>query len=256
MFVSKATPETLTGLKVGLPSFISNMSYSLPLVLTQKYLNMAATAVGAYETVVAVWAVTQKLETLALGISIAFSNAYVPAASYSHGAKRLNRALWLFIHATWIGTLLSSMIAAVIVFAPGEVALIWSSDKSFATWCSESLPKAFYSSPLVGYHYTGSALLQALHFVGRASLLGVFTMLLPWPIFSSILYFTGKSDPARIFWIYVLNDVFATIVTSLFLIKPIRMLLAAPPDVRFEDREEVKPSDESRQPLRFEDKST
>jgi Na+-driven multidrug efflux pump len=240
MFVSKPTPETWTGLKVGFPAFINNMSYSVPLVLTQKYLNMAATAVGAYETVVAVWAVVQKLEALAYGICIAFSTGFVPAASYGFGAKRLNRVLWLFVHATWMGTICSSLITSVIVFLPGKVALIWGSDPSFVSWCEECLPKAFYTCLLVGYQYTASALLQALHFVGAASALSVLTMLLPWPTFSSILYFTGKEDPARIMWTYCLNDGFSVIVTTLFLIKPAMMLWSAPPDALFEDRKEVK----------------
>jgi hypothetical protein len=70
--------------------------------------------------------------------------------------------------------------------------------------------------------------LQALHLAGLASALALITSLVPFPLFSAILYFTGKNDPARIMWTYVMSDAFSTIVTTLFLIKPAKMLKESP----------------------------
>jgi hypothetical protein len=49
-----------------------------------------------------------------------------------------------------------------------------------------------------------------------------------WPLFTSMLYFTKKNDPARVIWTYDMNDVFSVIVMTLFLIKPAKMLKSAP----------------------------
>lgn len=226
MFLAKFGPETATGLRVGIPTLISNMSYSLPLLLCQKYLNMAATAVGAYEDIVAVWAVVQKIEELAYGIAIAFATALAPAAAYAFGAKRLNRVLWLFVHATWLGAILPAIVTVPVIFWPGKVALIWDSDPGFVRWCEDFFPRAFYGAVLVGYQYMAASVMQSLHFLLRASVHSVLTDLLPWPVFASIMYYTGKTDPARIMWIYVMSDLYSAVVTTLFLITPFRMLLA------------------------------
>jgi Na+-driven multidrug efflux pump len=226
MFVGKFGPETCTGLKVGIPALISNMSYSLPLLLCQKYLDMAATAIGAYEDIVAVWAVLQKIEELAYGIAIAIATALAPATAYAFGAKRFKRVFWLFVHATWLGALLPGIATIPVIFWPGKVALIWDSDAGFVRWCQDFFPRAFYGSILVGYQYMAASLMQSLHFLLRASLHSVLTDLLPWPVFASIMYYTGKSDPARLMWIYLMSDVYSAVVTTLFLITPFKMLLA------------------------------
>jgi hypothetical protein len=127
----------------------------------------------------------------------------------------------------------------VIIIWPGKVGLIWGADGEFLHWCREMLPIGFYTCWTGGYQSTGGSLLQALHYAGVASGLAILTGLLSSPLFSAMLYFTGKNDPARIMWAYVMNDVFSVIVTTLFLIKPLKMLKAGSEEENEEDKKKV-----------------
>jgi Na+-driven multidrug efflux pump len=228
MFLQKPSRETWTALKVGLPSYIINLSYAVPLVLTQKFLNLSAAAVGAYETVIAVWGVNQKLLALLYGICSAFATGYTSPASYAFASKRSNRVFWLWIHATWIGTLFASILGLIIITLPGPIGAIWGGDPEFVFWCQQLLPRTFYGSWTIGFQQTGAGLMQALHYAGVASGMAVLTDLLPPPLFSTLLYFTEKGNPARVMWTFAMSDAFCFVVTSLFLIKPGQMLQAAP----------------------------
>ena len=230
MFISKPTIETWKGLKVGFASLVSNVSYTIPLILMQKYVNLASTAIGQYDAVIAVWAVIEKLYQLCGGICVPFSYGLLPASSYAFGAQRLNRVMWLFIHATWISTVISVLMSIFIIAIPDKIALIWSSDPVFVDWVKRMVPKVFYTTIVMAIQYTAPAILQAMVMVLQSTLLSVITLLLPLPMFSSILYFTDKTNPERIIWTYALNDAFSLVVCILFLIPPGRLTLKAPKD--------------------------
>ena len=72
MFCRKFSPESWASLKIGFASLVSNFTVSLPEILLQKFLNMAATAVGEYETVIKVWGVIEKLYQFVGGANDAF----------------------------------------------------------------------------------------------------------------------------------------------------------------------------------------
>lgn len=234
----KPSPETYKALKVGLGSLASNLSYVLPLLLLQKYVNMAASAVRRYETVLAVWAVIEKLYQLVSGICSGFQNGFLPAAAFAFGAERLNRLVWLFFHATWFSTVLSVLLGLIIVIIPGQVASMWDSDPEFIKWARAMLPKAFYTAPCVVFQYMVPALLQAMQRVWASSTVSIITMLLPMPIFSSIMYFTGKEDPARMLWSYTLNDSWSLLASAVFVIAPLRALWKAPKDGEIDAEEQ------------------
>ena len=232
MFISKPSKETQQGLRLGLSSLMSIVSYSLPMILMQKYVNNASKSISneTYETVVAIWAVIEKLYQLVGGVCIGFSLGMSPAASYAFGAKRLNRTMWLYLHTTWVATAISLVFAIIIIIRPHKICLIWSRDEEFVYWARRMVPKVFYTTLLIGYQYTTPCLLQAMQRVLASALLSILTLLLPMPVFSSILYFTDKTDPARVLWTYALNDGFSAIACSLFLISPGKLLWRAPLD--------------------------
>lgn len=234
MFFQKPTYETWEACKVGFASFIEQISATIPCILMQKYVNMASSAIGQYDVVIAVWAVIEKLYQLVGGICIAFSYGLLPSASYAFGANRMNRVMWLFTHATWISTAISVVMSVIIMTIPGKLALIWDDDPNFVSWCKRMVPKVFYTCVCLAIQYTCPAILQAMNRVAAANSVGVLTLLLPLPIFSSILYFTKKDDPERIMWTYALNDVYSIVMCSVFLIKPGKSVWKEPKDEELE----------------------
>ena len=234
MFFKKPTVETWEACKVGFASFIEQISVAIPCIVMQKYVNMASSVIGQYNVVIAVWAVIEKLYQLVGGICIGFSYGLLPAASYAYGANRMNRVMWLFIHATWISTAISVGMSIIIMTIPHKLALIWDTETNFVSWCVKTVPKVFYMCVCLAIQYTCPAVLQAMNRVAAANSVSVLTLLLPLPIFSSILYFTKKDDPERIMWTYPLNDIYSGIMCVLFLIKPGKFCWKEPKDEELE----------------------
>jgi Na+-driven multidrug efflux pump len=230
MFISKPSRETCEALQLGLSSLAAQLAGTFPILLMQKYVNLAATSIGEYETVIAVWAVTEKLYLLIGGACIGFSFGLLPGAALAYGANRLNRVFWLAVHALWIATALSTALSVILIFAPGTVAKLWSSDPNFIRWCKKMIPIPVYTVPAIGFQYLAPVLLQAMQRVRASVILSTFTMLISVPIFATILYFTGKDDPSRVLWSSAINDGWTIIMGSVFLIKPIKEMLSVPKD--------------------------
>jgi Na+-driven multidrug efflux pump len=230
MFVRRFSPETLGALRVGFGSFAANLSFTLPTILMQKWVNEAALAIGLYDTIIAVWAVIEKVYQLVGGITIGFAYGLLPAGAFAFGAGRLNRLLRLFAWAALLGGVCSTVPGFVVAFLPAQIARLWDSDPVFLEWARRLIPKAFYTTAFVSLQNTAPALLQGMQRVGASACLSVATFLLPLPVFSTILYFTKKGDPERILWAYVGNDCFSLLVCAAVLVRPLRALLRAPKD--------------------------
>lgn len=56
---------------------------------------------------------------------------------------------------------------------------------------------------------------QATQKVFLSTVIALVTQIVPFPIFSTILYFTDKNNPARLMWTYALGDVFSFLICSL-----------------------------------------
>lgn len=230
MFIRKFSPESWASLKIGFASLVSNFTVSLPEILLQKFLNMAAIAVGEYETVIQVWGVIEKLYQFVGGANDAFSIGFLPAASYAYGAHRYNRVLRLFMHTNWVTIFISVVYSIFMIFFPRQIASIWSKDQKFLEKCESMIPKVFYITVLFPIQYTVPSLLQSMQKVALSSIVAGVTSMLPIPLFSCILYYTDKKNPDRIMWTYCLSDIFASILCFLFIIPSLRKLWPEPKD--------------------------
>ena len=230
MFCRKFSHESWVSLKIGFASLVSNFTVSLPEILLQKFLNMAATAVGEYDTVIKVWGVIEKLYQFVGGANDAFSIGFLPAASYAFGAHRYNRLLRLFLHTNWVTILISVVYSFFMIFFPSQIASIWSKDPLFLEKCKSMIPKVFYVTALFPIQYTVPSYLQAMQKVAQSSIVAGVTSMLPIPLFSCILYYTGKKNPDRIMWTYALSDIFASVLCFLFCIPSVSKLFKEPKD--------------------------
>lgn len=239
MFCKKFSHESWVSLKIGFASLVSNFTVSLPEILLQKFLNLAATAVGEYNTVIKVWGVIEKLYQFVGGANDAFSIGFLPAASYAYGAHRYNRLLHLFMHTNWVTILISVIYSIFMIFFPSEIASIWSKDKDFLEKCKSMIPKVFYMTALFPIQYTVPSFLQSMQKVAQSSLVAGITSLFPIPIFSCILYYTDKKNPDRIMWTYCLADLFASILCFIFVIPGIRKIWNEPKDELLNNSDEI-----------------
>ncbi|OHS95112.1 MatE family protein [Tritrichomonas foetus] len=224
MFGKKFSQQTFSALRVGFSSFVQSISLTLPVLLMQKYFNEAAKAIDIYDVAIQLWAVIEKLYQITGGICIAFSQGLLPTASYAYGAGRLNRMSKLVIHAYWLATSISTIFSLFMIALPSQIASIWSTEPDFIYWSKRLVPITFYSSVCFSSNYIAPTVLQAMKRVMASTLLSFLTLLLPIPVFSTILYFTKKDDPGRILYTYTMNDVYSFIVSLIFLIKPMKIL--------------------------------
>jgi Na+-driven multidrug efflux pump len=230
MFIEPFTEETKHALKMGISTLVENLSLTFPTMLMQKFVNMAAQRIGKYNEVLVVWAINEKLYLIIGGICIGFAQGYLMSASFAAGARLFKRFFSLTLHALWISTLTSTLLSLVIVFAPRTISKPWTEDPSILDVSENMLPIMFYTSFTLGLQYIAPAALQALKKVKRATILCFVTLLIPMPLFSTILYFTGdgKTNPARIFYTYTCNDMFAVLCCGIFIAVPIYKIWKLP----------------------------
>lgn len=227
MFFSKFSKETSPALRLGLSTLVENLSLSLPLLLLQKYFNSAATEIHEYDNCITSWAIVEKLYLLIGGVCIGFSQGFLPAATYAYGARQYRRYTRLMLHSLWLSTLWSTVFSAVVILFPRQIVSFWSTDKHFQDIAVQIVPVLFYTALTLGIQYVVPCALQSMLRVFLSTTLSVLTLLLPMPVFSTILYFTGdgKKNPRRMMFTYTFNDVYAVILCFLFAVVPIYKLL-------------------------------
>lgn len=224
MLFKKFSSESWESLKIGLASLVGFLTVSIPEILLQKYLNMAATHQDQYDVCIKVWGVIEKLYQFVGGTNDAFAIGFVPAASFAFGSHQYKRLLKLFWHTNWITIVLSVIYSIFVIFFPSQIASIWSKDHEFLIKCKSMIPKVFYVTVLFPIEYTVPCFLQALQKVAQSTILGAMIYLVPIPLFSTILYFTDKNNPDRLMWTYVLSDSFGAILCTIFAIPSLKML--------------------------------
>ena len=221
-FFQKFSKHTHSALKSGFSAFVNQVAMTLPCVLIQKYLSSAASAEGVKTEVMGVWHIMARVYTMCTMVMSAFVSAFLPAASFAYGGGFGERLLWLSFHIFWIGTIWSTICSVAFSVFPRQICSIWSSDESFSDWLEKMIPPSVYTAFLTPMRSVVSALLQSMKRGNMASILNFLAQLVALPVFSSILYFTGKDKPARIVWCYVYTDSFAFVVSCCFAIIPIR----------------------------------
>ena len=178
----------------------------------------------------AIWSVDEELSHFIASFCTGFQEGMIPSCSYAFGAKRFNRMVRLFTHALWIPTLILAVLSVILILEPDKVARIWFKDPEFLEWSKKMLPKTYYLAILLPLQHMAIGFIQSMQKDKLASILSFISYLLPLPIFSSILYFTKKNDPARLFYSYPAMDFFASLLCIFFIIPPIRKMLKEPKD--------------------------
>ena len=197
MFKNPISPELSKAMVYAIPNWVSFVAYSFPMVIYQKVFSKAAASTGEYGTVMAVWTVFIRLQEILVAIPNAAGQGMVPAASYAYGAKNYSRIRSLFLHALWISSLWGVLFTAVMYFFPGPISRIWSKDGRFEYWIKELIPTAFYFAAFIGAQFCGPDLLQTLQKVVPATVLSIFTMVIPIPVLSLIAEKLYPTSPRR-----------------------------------------------------------
>jgi Na+-driven multidrug efflux pump len=221
LFFQKFSPESYAALRAGFATLIMHLSTTIPAIFMQKYVALAAQEIGQFEDVMAIWNVLLRVYRLSICLVLALNTTFIPAVSYAFGRGEFFRILKLTGHVSWITFLWAIICEAVICLAPRQLGRIWSSRDSFLDWVERLLPKAFYAAVLAPAPYIGVAFLNSVKRPLLSSVLSIVTNLLPLPAFSTALYFTGKGDPGRVIYAYVIRDGFSFVIALGLIARPL-----------------------------------
>ena len=230
MLIKKPSRESWMGFKLSISSFLGSLGYFLPIVVIQKYINQAANRIGKYNVIMAIWGINEKINQIVGAFCGGFQTGLVPGCSYAFGAKRLNRMVRIFFHSLWIPTIIVTLISVVLIFAPDKVSSIWSKDPEFLHWSKILVPRIYYLTFLFPIQYVAVGFIMSMQRERLAAILSFISYLFPLPIYSSVLYYSKKNDPARIFYSYPLMDITASIIFVIAIISPVRKALKEPKD--------------------------
>ncbi|KAH0792823.1 MatE family protein [Histomonas meleagridis] len=212
-FINKFDKATIGALGTGASSLGLNLSVTIPAIFIQKFVATAASNIGSYNTVMAIWNAYTRLFQVTMCVPNAINAAYLPSASYAFGKRKIKRVFQLTFHAVWIAAAWGALVTFVVSVFPRDVAKLWSTDNEFLDWSEKILTVCFYTIILASIKFIVISYLQVTQMVITAVVLSVVTELVPLPCFAALLHYTGKKDdPRRIFFAYICNDILAIVV--------------------------------------------
>lgn len=224
MFCKKFSPEASHALRVGFSTLIENLSANLPDIIIQKYLGESANAIGQYNEILSVWNVLLRLFYFIVCVCIGLVQGLLPSASYAFGANRLRRVRNLAFHTFWIGTVWLTIIEAVVLPNSALVASIWLNEEKFKDWARLLFPNSMYTMILYMFRYTSVTVLQAVGEILPATILSILILLIPIPVFSTIMFFACDKDPVKLVQAFLWNDIWGAVICILMSLWKLRFL--------------------------------
>ncbi|KAK8834246.1 hypothetical protein M9Y10_035714 [Tritrichomonas musculus] len=230
MFIHKFTPETKSALKLGLSTLIENLSANLPDIVIQKWLGNSGNAIGEYNVVISSWNVTIRIYMFIVCINNGIAQGLLPTASFAFGARRLKRLRNLAFHALWIGTAWNALCEVIVISCPRSLAKIWVKEKKFLDMTEKFFKNGFYCIVLAMFKLVSITTLQSCKKIVISIIQSIFTLLIPIPLFSTILYLTDKKNPPRLLFSFLITDLLAFTITLVVIVVNLRFLFKKDPD--------------------------
>ncbi|KAK8864950.1 hypothetical protein M9Y10_010477 [Tritrichomonas musculus] len=231
MFCNKFTPETKSALKLGLSTLVELLSGNLPDIIIQKWLGNTGNAIGMYNEVLSSWNVIIRVYMFVICINNGIAQGLLPSASFAFGAKRLKRLRNLALHSLWIGTSWDLLCEIIIIFNARSVARIWLKDEAFLDLAEKFFKNGLWTMFLAMVKFVSITTLQACKKVVISIIQSIVTLLIPIPLFSTILYLTDKDNPPRLLYAFVLTDLLSFVVCTIVSIITLRFLCKKNPDL-------------------------
>lgn len=223
-FLKKFDPHSFTALKVSFSQLISNFAAEIPVLMLGKYVSLAATSVGEYTPVMAAWNLVDRLYEIVICVCNALNQGFLPAGSYAFGCNRLHRLLKLVLYAFFIGTAWSAIMCVLLCTLPKQIASMWGTEERFLYYAKKTMVLSFCSTFINMGQFTIVACLVATKMVTLSIVTSCLTLLIPIPVFSSVLYFTDKHNPIRLHLAFICRDVWAFIVVWTVAVWKLRFL--------------------------------
>lgn len=221
--------HSVTALKVSFSQLISNFAAEIPVLMLGKYVSLSATAIGEYVPVMAAWNLVDRLYEIVICVCNALNQGFLPAGSYAFGCNRLHRLLKLVLYAFALGTAWSAAMCVILCVFPRYVAKLYGNDERFLYYAEKTMIYSFCTTFINMGQFTIVVCLVATKMVTLSIVTSCLTLLIPIPVFSTILYYTNRKDPIRLHLAFVGRDIWAFVVVWTVAIWKLRFLLRTDP---------------------------
>lgn len=133
---------------------------------------------------------------------MAFTWGTLPLISYAFGAKNYNRLVHVSLSCFIICFGLCLIFSSIFIFFPKQIASLWSSDSKYLFNAEQDIPPTFYLGMAWSVELVVCVILEGMKLILLSTFQSIIASLIPIPIISSILYFTDKKNPNRIYWTF------------------------------------------------------
>jgi Na+-driven multidrug efflux pump len=218
--------ESWAAVKVGGSQLVFQLSQALPGIILRKFFGEACAAAGDcnLDDLMAGYNPYCRIWTVVVSVSNAVAIGFLPAASYAAGARRFTRIVHLLIHAAWISIAWSLFTMVFTLGFPEPLVRIFSETPGYVSWAVFIMHRCTYTAWATPLPIVVNALLQSLQYGGLASIFTLAVQTIPLPVISSILFFTERDNPERIFWCMIIHQAYAALVSIPFVIFAIRQV--------------------------------
>lgn len=220
MFISKPSPYLWEAVKVGLSTLFGQLSTIIPAIVVRKVMGMACVH-DSFDEVMSAYICSFRYMGIVTAVIIAFSQGFVPTASYAFQAHRYKRYLWLAFHAIWI-TFSWGLLASILMWTcPRQLASLFSSEENFLRYASKQISIVNGFSFIICFKFIGVGVLQSSMYSGTSMIASITNNLLAIILFAYIMYWTNNEEPVRITWCYTLSYAFSFVVLCFCCSRPL-----------------------------------
>ena len=218
----KFSPHTLPALKVGISSLISQLSVLFPSIIMRKFIGMA---VGdEYANAMAGFNAGVRISNLTFAVFQAFSQAFIPPASYAYAAKMYKRYLRLCIHSFWLNFAWGTFTFIFTWSMPRTLSKMFSTNPEYLKWAEKMVAYNNALGPIQGVKMISQSILQSLQLGGRASILSFINNFVIIILAAVVIYYTNKDHGERIVLSYPVSHLCACFISAIFLWGPLKKL--------------------------------
>jgi Na+-driven multidrug efflux pump len=224
-FLAKPNKHSFKALKCALSQLIANLTMSLPTLIVVRFLAEGAMKIGKYETIMAAWNVIDRIYIFVVCVCLALNQGLLPAASFAFGSSSLKRLLRLALVTLALGTGWSLTCCTLIVSIPKQIARIWGSNPEFLDICGTMLFRGFITCWLNQSQMTLTTVFQSMKKVVLSVVASILMLMVPLPLFATILYQTDRDNPTRLLYGYVGSDLWGLVIVVVLCVWKLRFLV-------------------------------
>jgi Na+-driven multidrug efflux pump len=223
----KFSPETWPAVKIGVSQFISNMAGSFPAFFLRKFMSMGTADSDEFAWILSGFNAAIRFNNFSWFVLLGLNTALIPLVSYAYAAKLYGRCMRLIMWAALLMFSWSTVCWIVTTFFNKQICLMFGDEPEYIEASSKMIYYVGLLAPLTFFRLEARAILQAMKFGTRATILSFSTDFVALFGVVTLLYYTRKNDPKRLCLAFPISQVLGSLMSFGFLWTPVKGLFVS-----------------------------